>query len=210
VELRRLATAFARGCTLGTLAYALCLWVLVAGNLLFDGSFARAPVETVVALMAAAVYLIVTGAVFGLATGLLAVGRAMVGKWAVLPALAVPAGVALALWCGADMLAARAQAVLDAVVVAAAERDWLIHDLGQVEHAGPVALVIVMPLLFLEFGAILVDPGVLGVLGLLVLALAGVVIAGGVPATVVSLGVVLAAYVRGLLGRWRMWAKIQV
>ena len=210
MELRRLGAAFARGCTFGTLAYALILWVLVAGNLLFDGSFARTPLGTLVALTAAAVYLIVTGAVFGLAIGLLAVGRAMVGKWVVLPALAVPAGVALALWLGADMLAARAQAVLDAVVLAAAERDLILHDLGEVGHAGPVALVVVLPLLFLDLGAILVDPGVLGALGLLVLALAAVVLAGGVPAALISMGVVLAGYVRGLMGRWRMWVKIQV
>jgi len=210
VELRRLGAAFARGCTFGALAYALSLWVLVAGNLLFDGSFATAPLETLVALIAAAVYLLVTGMVFGLAIGLLAVGHAMVGKWVVLPALAVPAGVALALWLGADMLAGRAQAVLDAVVVAAAERDWFFHGAGKVAHAGPIALVVVLPLLFLDLGAILVDPGVLGVLGLLVLALAGLVLAGAVPAALASMGVVLAGYVRGLQGRWRMWVKIQV
>lgn len=210
VEIRRLAMAFARGCTLGTLAYALCLWVLVAGNLLFDGSFARSPFETIMALIAAAAYLVVTGLVFGLATGLLAVGRAMVGPWVVLPAIAVPAGVAVALWLGNELLAARADAVLDAITVAAYERDWLIHDAGKVGHAGPVALVVVLPLLFIELGAILVDPQVLGKLALLVLSLAGLVLAGGVPAAVASMLVVLATYMRSLDGRRRMWIKVQV
>ena len=165
VEIRRLAKAFARGCTLGTLAYALCLWVLVAGNLLFDGSFARSPFETLMALIAAAAYLLVI---------------------------------------------ARADAVLDALAVAAYERDWLIQDAGKVGHAGPIALVVVLPLLFLDLGAILLDPEVLGVLALLVLSLAGLVLAGGVPAAAVSMLVVLASYMRRLNGRWRMWIKVQV
>ncbi len=210
LELRRLGTAFARGCRLGTLGYALCLWVLVAGTLLFDGSFVRSPFETLMALAAAAVYLVVTGLVFGLATGLLAVGHAMVGAWVVLPAIAVPAGVALAVWIGGDFLDVRARAVLDAVAVAAAERDWLIQDAGKVGHAGPIALVIVLPLLFLDLGGILVDPQVLGLQALLVLALAGLVVAGAVPAAALSMGVVLARYVRRLNGRWRMWMKVQV
>ena len=97
------------------MCYALCLWVLVAGNMLFDGCFARAPLDALLALVAAALYLAVTGLVFGMAVGLLAVGWAMVGAWAVLPAAVVPVGVALAVWLGADLLAVRADAVLEAL-----------------------------------------------------------------------------------------------
>lgn len=208
VELRRLGAAFRRGCLRGTLCYAVCLWVLVAGNMLFDGCFARAPLDASLALVAAAAYLLVTGLVFGMAIGLLAIGWAMVGAWAVLPALAVPFGVVLALWLGADMLAIRAGAVLDALAVAAAERDWLVSGAGKAAHAGPIALVIVLPLLFLDLGMLLVDPGVLAVLALLILSLALLVAAGAVPAVVLSLLFVVAVYLRRLRSRWRLWSRI--
>ena len=208
VELRRLWAAFRRGCLRGTVCYALCLWVLVAGNMLFDGCFTRAPLDALLALLAAAVYLAVTGLVFGMAIGLLAVGWAMVGAWVVLPALAVPIGVALAVWLGADVLAIRAHAVLDALAVAAAERDWLVSSAGKAAHAGPIALVIVLPLLFLDLGALLLDPGVLVALALLVLSLAGLVAAGAVPAAMLSLLFVVAVYLRSLRGRWKTWSRI--
>lgn len=208
VELRRLGLAFRRGCLRGTLCYAVCLWVLVAGNMLFDGCFARAPVDSLLALIAAALYLLITGLVFGMAIGLLAIGWAMVRRWVILPIVAVPIGVAVTVWLGADILTARAHAVLDALAVAAAERDWFVSGAGKAAHAGPIALVVVLPLLFLDLGSLLLDPGVLAVLALLILSLAGLVAAGAVPAALLSLSVVVAVYLRSLRGRWKTWSRI--
>jgi hypothetical protein len=208
VELRRLGAAFRRGCLRGTLCYALCLWVLVAGNMLFDGCFARSPFDALLALVAAALYLLITGLVFGMAIGLLAVGWAMVRHWVILPIVAVPIGVIVTVWLGADILTARAHAVLDALAVAAAERDWLVSGAGKAAHAGPIALVVVLPLLFLDLGALLIDPNVLAVLALLILSLAGLVAAGAVPAALLSLLFVVAVYLRSLRGRWKTWSRI--
>lgn len=108
-ELRRLSGAFVRGLRTGTLAYATCLWVLVLGSVLFDGSIVRDPLGSLGALIAAAIYLVATGALFGAVVGLLNVGRAMVGAWVVLPALAVALGLSLALGLGAELLASAAR-----------------------------------------------------------------------------------------------------
>ena len=67
----------------------------------------------------------------------------------------------------------------------------------------------VMPLLFLALGALVLDASVLGALALLFLAFAGLVLAGAVPTLGLSLGLVLAGYVRRLRGRWRMWSRHQ-
>jgi hypothetical protein len=209
LELRRLLAAFRRGCLRGTLAYAACLWLLVAGNLVFDGAFARAPVAAIGTLVAAALYLLTTGLLFGAVVGLLAVGWAMVGAGAVLPVVAVPMGVPLALWLGAGLLAGRAEAVVDALAIAAAERDWLVSGAGKVAHAGPVALVVLLPLLFLDLGALVLDASVLGALALLFLVFAGLVLTGAVPMLAVSLSLVLAGYLKRLRGRWRMWSRHQ-
>lgn len=209
LELRRLWAAFRSGCRRGTLAYAACLWLVVAGTLVFDGAFARAPAGAIGTLLAAAVYLLGTGLVFGVVVGLLAVGWAMVGAWALVPVVAVPLGVVLALWLGAGLLAGRAEAVVEALAIAAAERDWLVSGAGKVAHAGPVALVVLLPLLFLDLGALVLDASVLGALALLFLAFAGLVLAGAVPTLGLSLGLVLAGYVRRLRGRWRMWSRHQ-
>ncbi len=196
MELRRLASAFRRGCTWGTLGYAMCLWALVAGNLMFDGSFARTPFETLVALAAAAIYLTITGLVFGLATGLVEVGRALVGRWVLVPVIAVPVGAALALGLATEFLSGRADALAQAVEVAAVERDWLSYDLDKVGHAGPLMFTLMLPLLFMDLGAILLDTQVLmGIMGVIV-TLAGLVLVGAAPAVGLSLLVVLAGAVR--------------
>ncbi len=210
LELRRLLAAFRRGCLRGTLAYAACLWLLVAGTLVFDGAFARAPVGAIGTLLAAAVYLLATGLLFGVVVGLLAVGWAMVGAWALLPVVAVPMGVMLALWLGAGLLAGRAEAVVEALATAAAERDWLVSGAGKVAHAGPVALVVLLPLLFLDLGALVLDASVLGALGLLFFVFACLVLAGALPMLGLSLALVAAGYLRRLRGRWRMWSRHQV
>jgi len=141
--------------------------------------------------------------------GLLAVGWAMVGAWALVPVVVVPLGVTLALWLGAGLLAGRAEAVVEALAIAAAERDWLVSGAGKVAHAGPVALIVLLPLLFLDLGALVLDASVLGALALLFLAFAGLVLAGAVPTLGLSLGLVLAGYVKRLRGRWRMWSRHQ-
>lgn len=208
IELRRLLRAFRGGWRVGALSYAACMWLLIAGTLLFDGAFARAPFDALMALAAAAGYLLVAGAVFGLATGVVAVGWAMVGVWAALPVLTVPLGVALALWLGADLLADRAHAMLEALTIAAAERDWLVSGAARVAHAGPLALVILLPLLFIDLGALLVDPGVLVGLALLLAMVAALLLAGAVPAAAGALLVVLAVYLRSLRSRQRLWSRL--
>ncbi len=209
VELRRLAAAFRVGCRRGTVAYAVCLWLLVAGTFVFDGALARAPIDAALALIAAALYLLVTGVVFGAVVGMVAVGWAMVGAWALLPVVTVPFGVGVALALGVEALAGRAEAVVEALAIAAAERDWLVSGAGKVAHAGPVALVVLLPLLFLDLGALVLDPNVLLAVVVLVLVFAGLVVGGALPTLALSLSLVLAGYLKRLRGRWRMWSKAQ-
>ncbi len=206
-ELRRLWAAFLAGLRGGTLAYAVITWVLVAGNLAFDGSVTEAPLHALVVLVIAAGYLLLTGTIFGAAVGVLAVCRAMVGAWAALPLLALPAGVALALALGGDLLAARAQALHDALAIAASERDWLVSDAARAAHAGPIVLVVLLPLLFLDLGTILLDPSVLLELGVLVVAFAGLVLAGAGAAALVATAVVGAVYLRRARQRWLAWSR---
>lgn len=206
-EGRRIGGAFAGGFRGGTVVYALGLWVLIAGNMLFDGSVLDAPLDAVMVLVIAAVYLLITGTIVGAVVGLLTACRAMVGAWAAVPVVAVPAAMGVALWLGGEVLTVRAQAVEEALGVAAAERDWLVQGAGKVAHAGPVLLAVLLPLLFLDLGAILLDPGVLAAVGLLLLALAGLVLAGAAPAALVATTLVGAVYVRRVRQRWQVWSR---
>lgn len=85
----------------------------------------------------------------------------------------------------------------------------MVGGVGRAAHAGPVALVIALPLLFVDLGALLLDPGVLAALALLVLAAGGLVLAGALPAAALSLLALAAAYARRVRARRRAWSSGQ-
>lgn len=74
----------------------------------------------------------------------------LVGAWALVPLTVIPLSIALALLLGAPLLAAEGAALIDAIWTVGAEREWLTTSMGRIGHAGPVALVIILPMLQLR------------------------------------------------------------
>ncbi len=68
--------------------------------------------------------------------------------------------------------------------------------------------MILLPLLFMDLGGILLDPGVLVGLALLILTVAALVVGGAAPAAAGALLVVLAVYLRRLRARWKTWSRL--
>jgi len=145
------------------------------------------------------------GAFIGLWPGLLLGGLrlswALVGRWTLLPLLLIPAAVALALWLATDLLAGRVDGIEQAVRVAMDDHEWMILAATGLAHAGPVAVVIIAPLLLLDLGAIALDPGVLWAIFELLLVFALVVATAVIPTAGLSFVVLLGSYLRRLRER---------
>ena len=127
----------------------------------------------------------------------------LVGAWALVPVTLIPLAIILALWLASDMLGALGHDVLDAAMEVGSDREWLVAAVGKAAHAGPVILVIVIPLLLVDLGAIALDPAVLVPLFILALAFVLVIAVAAIPTALFSALVLLRAYLVRLRDRVR-------
>lgn len=137
----------------------------------------------------------------GVVVGGLRVSWKLTGPWTLVPLLLIPLALAAALYLASGLLARQGMAVLDAAALAAADHDWALRAIGKAAHAGPVVLVIGLPLLIFDLGSIAVQPEVLWTLAILVLTFVLVIAAAVVPTSLVSVVVMLRAYLLRLRER---------
>lgn len=127
---------------------------------------------------------------------------ALVGGWTLVPLTLIPLALVLALWLAAGTFAGLVDGLGQAVITAGSEHEWNAISAGRgLAHAGPIGLVIVLPLLLVDLGAIALDPGVLWAMFELLLVFALVVAAAVLPAAVVSAVVLAGAYAGRLRAR---------
>jgi hypothetical protein len=181
-ELRFMARAFFPAFAVTTLLFAVAYALIIA----FGEPEPGAPSKAILVPMA--------GLWPGLVVGGTRLCWALVGAWTLLPLLLVPAAVALALWASSGLLQALAADIWEAALQAGAEREWLAASVGNAAHAGPVILVILLPLLLIDLGAIALDPQVLWAMVVLLCAFTLIVALAVVPTGVVSMLVLLRAY----------------
>jgi hypothetical protein len=86
--------------------------------------------------------------------------------------------------------------VAEACVLVGSERHWLLEGMGSVGHAGPVALVILLPVLLIDLGAIVFSGPVLGALAWLLFLFALAALMGLIPSGLFSFLAVTLGYVR--------------
>jgi hypothetical protein len=177
-------------------AFALTMVVFGLGYalvVLFGETDPNAP-SKVILVPVALVYGMFVGLWPGLVVGGTRLGYALVGPWILVPLLLIPIAVALALWASSGLLAGLATNIWDAALAAGAEREWLAMSVGKAAHAGPVILVILLPLLLVDLGALALDPQVLWAMFVLLFSFALVVALAVVPTALVSMLVLLRAY----------------
>lgn len=141
---------------------------------------------------------LVTGAMGGLLLAAPWTAWKLAGAWILVPLVAVPLNLVLAIVVCSPLTSAAGDAVVAALVAAGRAHDWQVAALGPAARAGPVILVFALPLLVIDLGAIVLDPSVLLQLGLLVLAWAFTLLLGVVPGGLFSLAAVTIGYVRRL------------
>jgi len=145
------------------------------------------------------------GAFVGLWPGLIVGGVRLswrlVGAWTLLPMVLVPTAIALALWLSSGLLESLAANIWTAAQEASSERDWLAEGFTGAAHAGPIILVILVPLLLVDLGAIALDPGVLWAMFVLLATFSLVVALAVIPSAFVSALVLLRAYIVRLRAR---------
>lgn len=195
-ELRFMARAFFPAFAITVLLFALAYAAIIA----FGETEPGAPSKAILVPVA-----LVYGAFVGLWPGLVVGGVrlswALVGAWTLVPLVLVPSAVALALSWSGELLQGLAADIATAALEAGAEREWLASSVGKAAHAGPVILVIVLPLLLVDLGAIALDPQVLWAMAMLLVAFTLIVALAVVPTGLLSMLVLLRAYVVRLRAR---------
>lgn len=204
-ELRRLGGALWRGFYKADLLLAGAMGLALLVDLLRTdpGAIVRDPLHALFMLLVGAGYLLVSAAVPAAFIGLLNLGRVAVGAWVVLPLVLVPLSLALACWLAADLLADRGLAVVHALGDALRGHTWISAGFHGAGHAGPIILVILLPLLLVDLGLALFDPGLFASIVALLLAVFGVLLAGAVPPLLASSVVLLGVYLRRVRALYR-------
>ena len=123
----------------------------------------------------------------------------MVGGWIALPFVAVPLCAWLAVWLLSDFLHSQLADVGNAMLEAGADHEWVTGSIGPAARIGPVILVVVLPLLVIDLGAIMLDPRVLWQIAIMALDVALVITLGAIVPLLASSVVLVAVYV----GRFR-------
>lgn len=118
------------------------------------------------------------------------------GPWVLVPVFAIPLALLLSFWIMSGPLESAGRAVADACVQVGSERHWLLEGMGNVGHAGAVALVILLPVLLIDLGAILFSGPVLAALAWLLAVFAFAALLGLVPSGAFSFLAVTLGYVR--------------
>jgi len=178
----------------------LLLALLYAVIVLFGETQPDAPSKLVL-VPAAFVFGAIVGVWPGVAIGGLRLSWRLVGAWTLLPLLLLPLALWLALWASGGWLTGLSEDILRALVAAGGEHEWLVLAVGPAARAGPVILVIALPLLVIDLGAILFDPPVLWSMFALVAAFGLVVALAVIPTALLSMLVLLRAYVVRLRAR---------
>lgn len=125
----------------------------------------------------------------------------LAGPWIVVPLITIPISLAIAFWLMSGLLEAAGAGVVAAMVQAGAEHEWEVGALGPAARIGPLILIIAIPLLLYDLGAILLDLNVLWNLLLLLLAFVGTLGLGLIPSSAVSIVAILYGFVRRFLER---------
>ena len=141
---------------------------------------------------------VVFGAMVGGTVGGVMLLYRLVGPWFLVPLVLVPGGIIVALWMGSGLIEARFDAIWEALVAAGREHEWLILGVGggAVHGGGAVLVVLLLPFLLLDLGMLILTPAVLLQVLYLLLAIAGLVAAGGIPPALGSAVVLSFAFVR--------------
>ena len=195
-ELRLMARAFSRPFAITVLLFGLLYAIIIA----FGETQPDAPSKAIL-VPVAFLYGAFVGLWPGLVVGGLRLGWVLTGAWMVVPIVLVPLSVGTALWAASGLLEGLALDIGRAAMQAGAEHEWLAASVGRAAHAGPVILVIVLPLLLVDLGAIALDPQVLWAMTVLLLVFAGVVALAVFPSGLVSAIVLARAYVVRLRAR---------
>jgi hypothetical protein len=120
----------------------------------------------------------------------------LAGPWVLVPVVTIPLALVLSFWLMSGPLANAGVGVAEACVQVGSERHWLLEGMGKVGHAGPVALIILLPVLLIDLGAILFSGPVLGALAWLVFMFVVAALLGLIPSGLVSFFSVTLGYIR--------------
>lgn len=197
-EARFLWEAMRRGFRAGFLLIGALALVWVTVVVLTDDAFAG---ERALSLFLGAGYALFLGVVAGLAFGITYTSWRAVGAWVVVPFVLVPATLWLSLALFDGFLAAQVGDLVATAEATAREHDWNAMAVGGPMHVGPVILVILLPLLLVDLGAIALAPAVLAELGVLVFDVALVLAIGAIPGALASAFILAIAYLRRLRRR---------
>jgi len=157
-------------------------------------------IHLAVALIAVG-YSLFVGAQVGLALALPWTAWKLAGPWILVPLVTVPVSVVLGLWICSPLTGAAGEGVVDAIVRVSGDREWLVESLGPAARIGPLVLVLAIPLLLIDLGAVMLAPTVLLHFFLLILALTFALLLGLVPSGLVSLVAIATGYVRRFMRR---------
>lgn len=197
-ELRFVLGAFFRpfGKALGVIgAVVFAFIVYAAASGLMDDP-ATDPSVYVVLPFFALFYALVVGAPIAAVIAALRASWTLSGPWVLVPLLGIPLALVVSFWLMSGPLTDAATGVAEACIEAGRARHWLIADMGRVGHAGAIALVILLPLLIIDLGAIAFSGDVLGALAWLLAVFSFAFLLGLIPSGFVSFIAVTAGYVR--------------
>jgi hypothetical protein len=175
----------------GGASLALMLYALVTGDI--ETSSAA---EWLLVALVGFGYAVFLGGCAGLAFGVLRLLWFMVGGWIALPFVTVPLFAWLAVWLLSDFLYAQLADVGNAMLEAGADHEWVTGSIGPAARIGPVILVVALPLLVIDLGAIILDPRVLWQIAIMALDVGLVITLGAIVPLVASSIVLVAVYVR--------------
>lgn len=125
----------------------------------------------------------------------------LAGPWVGVPLVGIPLALVCSFWLMSGPLGSAGTGVLDACVAAGRGHHWLVEDMGRVAHVGPIALVVLLPLLVIDLGAIALSSAVLGALAWLLTVFALAFLLGVIPSGMVSFVAVSVGYLRRLRRR---------
>lgn len=192
-EARFLWTAARRGFRLGFLVVGILAFLFITKEVLTADAFQG---QRAMFMLLGVGYALYVGAIAGVLAAFVSLLWHAVGGWIVVPFILVPATMWLSVAIFDQFLVAQLHDLLAAAEAAALEHDWNVLAAGNAARAGPVMLVILLPLLLVDLGAIALEPSVLWEIGVLVFDVALVLALGTIPGALVSALVLAIAYVR--------------
>lgn len=141
-------------------------------------------------------YAVAVGAPVAAVVAALRAAWTLSGPWVLVPLVGIPLALLTSFWMMSGPLAGAAREVASACVSAGEAHHWLIANAGNIGHAGAIALVILLPLLVFDLGAVAFSPAVLGALAWLLALFSFAFLLGLIPSGVASFIAVSVGYVR--------------